>query len=136
MDINVFKHKMYDYGEKINLTEQSKKYPIIAKSAHVFPEGASIYADDTWHYIVMERGQEQEHHSSEDLEEILYYVFETITSSLAEKYAMKNRVKGKDFRRLFFEKQLELLGIIDKGYQKKLEEELILVLERAPYKDL
>jgi len=81
---------------------QSKEYPIIAESSRVFPEGASVYVDDIlWHYVAMERGEERVHYESRNLEEILYYVFKPITALLAEKYAVANRIKGKDFRRLF-----------------------------------
>jgi len=137
MDVNIIKNKMYEYGKIIGLNEQSKEYPIVAESSRVFPEGASVYADDIlWHYVAMERGEERVHYESRNLEEILYYVFKPITASLAEKYAVTNRVKGKDFRRLFFKKQLELLGAIDKKYQKIREDEIAIVLTKAPYQDL
>jgi hypothetical protein len=136
MDINIIKTKMYEYGRRIGLSEQFGEYPIVNESCNVFPEGSSIYADDEWHYVSMERGEERIHCQSGDLNKVLYYVFKPITASLAEKYTVKNRVKGMDFRRLFFEKQLELLGTINKEYQKVREEEIETILKKAPYQDL
>ena len=115
----------------------SKLYPIIAESNRVFPEGASIYEDDgKFHYVYMERGSESKHFIENNIMEILYYVFNDITFSLAIKYELEHRNKIEDFRKILFGKQLELLGNINMKYRKRRDEEISAILEKAPYQDL
>lgn len=73
----------------------------------VFNEGASMYIDDKYHYIIMERGRMYQHYESTALEDILYPLCKNITSSLAQGFEVKHRKKEEDFRKLMWEKQLE-----------------------------
>jgi hypothetical protein len=54
---------------------------------------------------------------------------------MALKYEYKNRKENQDPRRLYFEKQLEMLGLIDENYQKRGEIEIDDILKNAPYDD-
>src|SRR5688572_29569388 len=48
------------------------------------------------HFVVVERGEELERVTTNDLDELLWRVFESITFSLACGYAGKHRVRGHD----------------------------------------
>ena len=57
-----------------------------------------------------ERGEEHERRSTLDLDELLYWIFGRVTYIEAVDYERKNRIDSEDFRRLLFQRQLELLG--------------------------
>ena len=45
-----------------------------------------------YHFVIAERGEEFERHTSLDLDEILYDVFQVVTFSLACKYELEHRI--------------------------------------------
>ena len=55
-----------------------------------------------YHYVIVERGQENSRVTTVELEELLFEVFEDITFSIACQYELKHRIEGQDFRRLLF----------------------------------
>lgn len=133
-----FSQVMRDYGALIDLPEDSRLYPSLLVPGRKVPysDGSTLYVEaGEYHYTVMERGREINHFHSADLHEILYHVFSDITFSLAMKYELKNREKGKDTRRMLFTHELLLLGRIDDGYRRKHAEYLEKVLAEHPYND-
>ena len=82
----------------------------------------------------MERGKENKHYRSLDINDILYPLFEGITFSLASKYELKNRNEKEDPRKLLWSKQLELLGKIDPLFKERCQKEIDSILKIAPYK--
>jgi hypothetical protein len=64
------------------------------------------------HYVVIERGKETERRTTKNLDELLYWIFQSITFSIASKYELNNRIESQDCRRLIFSKQLDLLRLI------------------------
>ncbi len=50
-------------------------------------------------------------------------------------YAAKNKIEGKDWRRIIFTKQLELLSNINEKYYQLGEKMLDEILENNPYND-
>ena len=65
-----------------------------------------------YHFVVVERGQEISRVTTNELDQLLYHVFEAVTFSLACQYELENRVKHQDFRRLMFRRQIELLSML------------------------
>ena len=129
--------RMHELGKRIGLETNSNLYPMVAKSNNIFSDGASIYEDNgNYHYVCMERGNENKHFVEPNIKEILYYVFNDITFLLAIKYELEHRKGKEDSRKILFKKQLELLGMIDKKYQGMREKIIAEVLEKAPYQDL
>ena len=88
-----------------------------------------------YHYVNSERGNEYERHTTEDINELLYWIIKDITSEIASNYEFSNRLPCADSRRLWFKKWVELMGIIDPKFQKRLEEEINEILKDAPYTD-
>lgn len=89
-----------------------------------------------YHYVVVERGEELERKSTNDLKELLYWIFDHATFSMAIKYELDNRIEDKDSRRISFKKQEELLAILNPSWcdRKKLEHKEIL--KKHPFDDL
>lgn len=97
--------------------------------------GGTIYiSNNEYHYVIMERGKENKHYRSLDINDILYPLFEGITFSLASKYELKNRNEKEDPRKLLWGKQLELLGKIDPLFKERCQKEIDSILKIAPYK--
>jgi len=82
----------------------------------------------TFHYVVCERGSEFSRKSTKDEKELLYWIFQSITFSMAYDLEKKNRKKNEDFRVQLFQIQEDLISIIDKEYAlilKDKHEELL-----------
>lgn len=91
---------------------------------------------DGLYYVRSERGQEFERKYTEKLDDLLFWVFESVTHELASKYAARNGPEDKDFRRMMFEKQEELLGILNIDWRFAVEEEHNKILTQHPFDDL
>ena len=94
-----------------------------------------VEANGLLHYVIVERGEELERKTTHDLDELLYWIFASVTFSMAGKFEVKNRLKDKDSRRIMFEKQEELLGILSDAWRQKEREEHQRILERHPFDD-
>lgn len=136
MTIEEVKELVLDLGKRIGLEEDFKEYPIFAKSSHVFPEGSSVYVEENiYHFVVMERGRVVEQHESADVNDILYYVFEGITSTLASKYEVKHRKEDEDCRRGWWKEQLRLLEMINPQFARICYQEINQILKNYPFQD-
>ena len=88
-----------------------------------------------YNYIVAERGQEFERHTTSDLEELLYDIFESVTFELACKYELANRISGRDSRRLMFTHQEQLLSQLHQAWGQRRKQEHEQILEKHPFDD-
>ncbi len=88
-----------------------------------------------YHYVVVERGIEHEKRTTQDIDELMYWVFKAITFSMASDYELHNRIPNQDFRRLLFAKQIELIKIINPAFFERLEKEKNEILKQHPYED-
>lgn len=87
------------------------------------------------HYVVIERGEELTRQTTADVDELLWWVFENVTFSLATDYASRHRVFGRDFRRGLFAKQVELLAVLSPQWADRAAEDHRGVLVRHPFVD-
>jgi hypothetical protein len=89
------------------------------------------------HYVIVdERGQERERKTTGNLIELLFWIFDGVTFSMASDYERTNRIETQDCRRLLFVKQEELLGIVDKNWKEVKQKEHEEILKRNPFDDL
>lgn len=98
----------------------------------------SIYVevnDKGYHYVKFERGEEYERRTTIDIMELLYWLLKDITRKMASDYELSNREPNVDSRRLWFKKWIELTGVIDSGFQKRLEVEINNILKEHPFVD-
>jgi hypothetical protein len=91
--------------------------------------------DEGYHYIGSERGEVYERHSTKDIQELLYWLLKSITRKMASDYELSNRIPFVDSRRLLFDKWVELMGMIDPDFRKRLCIEIDQILKEHPYKD-
>ncbi|WP_420148066.1 Imm63 family immunity protein [Spirosoma sp.] len=87
------------------------------------------------HYVVVERGQELERKTTDQLNDLLYWIFTDVTFSMANDFEMKNRIESQDFRRILFKKQEELLGILSEEWQQKERDAHEKILINHPFTD-
>ena len=83
-------------------------------------------------YFVIERGTVLQEKTTSDCDELLFWIFEPITFSLANHFAAKIRVNDLDNREILFRKQIELLQKINMGltYINRLKLEYNRILKK------
>ncbi|MPM63715.1 hypothetical protein SDC9_110597 [bioreactor metagenome] len=75
------------------------------------------------------------HKITKDFFELSYWIFNDQVFNMALSYELKHRIKGKDPRRLIFDKELQLFEAIGENYKKKAENDINIILNGAPYQD-
>ena len=104
--------------------------------AHHGREGIFCYSDeDGYHCGANDRGILVEDATTQDLVEIVYLALSTNISSMASKYELHHRIKGKDSRRLMFQKDLEYWGLLGEEYQRFAEQKIQEILKDYPFND-
>jgi hypothetical protein len=88
-----------------------------------------------YHYVVAERGHENSRHTTSEIDDLLYDIFQDMTFDLACKYELNHRIDGKSSRRLMFEVQEELLSQLAPAWGQRRKLEHAHILEQYPYHD-
>lgn len=136
LPVQELENTMVLYGKKIGLENQSPLYPVVTTPDKIYTDGTFLYVDgEEYYYTSKERGTVIKQYHSKSVNDILYYAFQSITFEIAARYAAKNRNENEDFRRVYFERQLELLKEIAPTYRKKREKEIEEILKRHPFDD-
>ncbi|WP_417810608.1 Imm63 family immunity protein [Thalassospira alkalitolerans] len=89
---------------------------------------------DEFHYICKERGLIIYDNKTNNIDELLYWIFQNISFEMALDYEFKNRKKGQDSRKILFSKQLEILQKISEKWKLKRQEEINGILKFNPFK--
>jgi hypothetical protein len=89
---------------------------------------------DAYYLVVTERGLELERRRTEDVDELLYWAIEGLTSSMSLNYELANRREGEDSRRQAFSKQVELLATISPAWAERQRREQAEILSRHPFR--
>lgn len=124
---------IYELAVKINAPEDL--LPTYGYSRDFAYPHIEIDNSGLLHYVIVERGQELDHKVTDKLDDLLYWIFTSVTSDMACKYELKNRVEHRDGRRIIFEVQEELLGILNANWREKQVKENSQILARYPYDD-
>jgi hypothetical protein len=95
----------------------------------------SEYDGSSYAYVITERGTELDRRETDDPDDILYWLVSDATREAAQKYELKHRASGVDFRRLLFERHVELMGYIRADWAVRKRTEYDRVLSRYPYCD-
>lgn len=88
-----------------------------------------------YHYVVVERGEEFLRETTGDLDELLYYVFESVTFSLACDFECRHRIAGQDSRRQLFDQQVLLLSLLSPSWAEREAGRHRQILQRHPFND-
>ncbi len=70
-----------------------------------------------------------------EFDEIFWLVLKQIIFERACKFECENRIYGQDFRRLFFQKEIEECSLFGEEYKKRIVKEIDKILKDAPYDD-
>ena len=89
----------------------------------------------TYHFVSAERGTEFSREKTTEIEELLFWIFSSVTFEMAVKYELAHRIKGQDFRRLLFQKQFELLRALNSAWAVRMEKEKEQILLDHPFVD-
>lgn len=135
MNIEEFKELFLEKAKLINVPpdlypgfgeQTGEAVPFVEVSEGYFP----IYR-----YIVKERGREYENKMTQDLDEVLYWVFKQITAELAFSRSERVRRNDIDSRRVYFGIQQELMGKLSVKWKDQFIEYINRVLAKSPYDD-
>jgi hypothetical protein len=88
-----------------------------------------------YHFVVEERGQELSRITTHDLDELLYRIFQCVTSHLAAAYELAHRVETQDCRSLAFQRQVELLSQLSPSWAEREADEHQRILRAHPLDD-
>ena len=92
-------------------------------------EGTRLYwfGTDDW------RGTKIFHESTNDPKEMLYFILESLTLSIAIQFELKHRVKGQDSRHIMYKKQEELLGELNPAWGERCKRHHEDILKENPF---
>ncbi len=108
--------------------------PVFGQSSDFGYPRIAVY-DNGYHFIIEERGQELERRTTRDIDELLYWIFNSITFNMACSYELSHRVPGEDSRRLLFRRQVELLDSLSPAFSARKRAEIESILKEYPYED-
>lgn len=99
--------------------------------------GMYVYSDDIGYHVeyIGDRGAIEEKLVTTNINKFYFEVIWDIVVPMSISYAHRNKIKGRDWRRIIFECSLNLLKIIDEEYYIKGKERIDKILEEAPYDD-
>lgn len=93
--------------------------------------------DGHLHYVVTERGREVERRIAADEDELLYWLFDSVTRSLSDavREPWLSQLRGRDSRRHRFDTHVRLLERLDPAWAERTSRHYAEVLRRYPYRD-
>ncbi len=94
-----------------------------------------IEIDDNGQIYYFPNEMNRERYFLRDMDDLLYYVFNIVTWSMATKYELTKRVAGQDTRRIWFVEQERLLGILDEKWKLRKIKDHEQTLINYPFVD-
>lgn len=86
-------------------------------------------------YVSSERGYEIFRERIKDFDELVYRIFDDVTTHMASDYELMNRIDTQDCRRLIFKRKLELLNKINHEWKDRGKVAIEAILKESPYID-
>lgn len=108
---------------------QIQTRPLVDGAPHVERSGGR------YDYVVTERGRELERRTTEDEDELLYWLMSDVTQGVAIQLASRRRFRPRDSRRVWFAKDAELLGRLRPEWGDRKRAEYAQVLSKYPFRD-
>lgn len=90
---------------------------------------------DEFLLVSEERGLVSHKKGTKSIDELLYWIFLSITSKMAQEYELHHRDEDRDSRRIMFDRQLELMEILSSEWCCLLKAEIESTLTASPYLD-
>lgn len=99
-------------------------------------EGTYVFEKNNKYYVLLiEKGNVLDEAIFIEEKEVLMKVLNICSFSVAMKYAIENRVAGADFRRLLFQKEIEIFSLFGEEFRRRKVNEIECILQKAPYID-
>ena len=99
-------------------------------------DGSFCFSDEHgYHYCVVERGQLRVNVTTQSLSEITYQVLSSDIFWMAVEFESIHRIKGRDFRRLLFQKEMQYWSILGESLAERAAQKIAETLQKAPYQD-
>lgn len=97
-------------------------------------EGTYIFnKDNEYHILFTEKGKIRSDIVTSEEREVLWNALGILSTNIIMDFALRNREKGKDFRRNLFAKEREIFSLFGKDFEKRKDEEIEDILKRNPY---
>ncbi|PKR57772.1 Imm63 family immunity protein [Thalassospira lohafexi] len=122
---------VFQLGDKIDAPHNSTR--IFDSSPQNGKPHLEIKGEE-FHYICEERGLVICKNKTNNIDELLYWIFQDISFEMALDYEYKNRIKNQDSRIILFSKQLEILQKISEKWKLKRQHEINEILKFNPFK--
>lgn len=132
MELAEIEVKVNELAVKINAP--SNVLPTFGHSQHTGRPHVEVDARG-YHYIIAERGQEFDRHTTSDLDELLYRIFANLTFELSTRFELAHRVENQDHRRIMFQHQIELLSSLSPQWGEREAKEHERILKEHPFDD-
>jgi hypothetical protein len=91
--------------------------------------------DSLYYYRAFDRDTVSLNRQTDNLANLLYWVFEDITSTMASNYVREHRDPQINSRKVRFEHQLMLLDKINHEWKELREKEIEEILKNSPYEE-
>jgi len=92
-------------------------------------------SDSVYYYRAFgDHGESTINRQTTNLAKLLYWVFDDMTNSMAYEFAEKHLNQSVDFRKAWFEHQLDLLEKVNHEWKAQKEKEIAEILTNAPYR--
>jgi succinate dehydrogenase flavin-adding protein (antitoxin of CptAB toxin-antitoxin module) len=135
LSIDEIKELVKQFAGKISLSKHISYY--VRYGSFIGDGIPCVQVDNTgYHYIYSERGKEFDRKTTQESNELLYWIFEDITFVLSSN-SWKTSPHKKDWeqRRIIFVQQLHLMREIDISFEKRLKKEYNELVKRIPFDD-
>jgi len=85
--------------------------------------------------VISEHGVEYERKKTDKIDDLLYWIFSDVTCFMSLDYELEYRIESKDYRRMLFDKQVELLGQLNETWSERKQAEHQRILKSRPFDD-
>ena len=97
-------------------------------------EGIYVFSDkDKYLFVFTERGSIKEKKELYKKEEVLWLILDELIFEEAMKYTMGNRRDGENFRKVLFDKEIELFSKFGNDFKYRRISEINEILRNNPY---
>ncbi len=131
IQVQLLEREFNRLSKKVAVPERLK--PIFGPSD--YDEKPYVFQDNNndLHYTSKERGQISFDKITSDFDEILYWIFDSITTSMAFDYELKNRIEEQDCRQIAFEYQTQLMRTLNNIWGEKTINKHNEILREHPF---
>ena len=128
--ISTIRKMVREYGKKIGVPKQLLT---VQTTTDGFGTPHIEIDDQGYHYVVSERGTEHKRKTTSDFHTLLYWIFKDIVFEMASDFELNHRKPEEDFRRILFNKDLELFEKLDRQWYMWEKEDIDNILKENPY---